>query len=320
VTALPRVLVADDSEAMRALVVEWLASEAYEVVCADDGPSTMAAVEKTSPDVLLVDHDMPGFGGIEVCRRLRQDPTRHLLPIVMVSGFGEVTNRVAALDAGADDFLGKPIERSELVARVRSLVRLNSARARLEDARRVVFALARAVEAKDLFTVAHAERVSDQTGEMAEHLGLDSAEIAQMRAGALIHDIGKIVVPDSVLNKAGPLTEEEFENVKRHCTVGSEIVAPLASQSTLVAIVRSHHERYDGAGYPDRLAGEQIALGARIVAICDAFDAMVYDRPYRHALSRSEANAVLAAGRNNQWDGRLVDVFLGAAVAGRVAS
>jgi putative two-component system response regulator len=190
------------------------------------------------------------------------------------------------------------------------MLRLKSTRDRLEDVRQVIFALAKAAEAKDRFTLEHAERVADSASELARRLKLAPEVVEQVRTGALIHDVGKLAVPDHILNKPGALTPDEFDVIKTHPVVGAEIVLPLASQRHLYAIVRNHHERYDGTGYPDRLAGEAIPLAARIVAVCDAYDAMVSLRSYRGAISHQEALATLARGRDEQWDRRVVDAFV----------
>jgi putative two-component system response regulator len=229
---------------------------------------------------------------------------------VVISNQDDISSRVAALEAGADDFLSRPIERNELIARVRSLLHLKSIHERLEDTRQVIFALANAAEAKDLFTQEHTERVADSASDLARRLNLGAATIEQIRTGALIHDVGKLAVPDHILNKPGPLTASEFALVRTHTLVGAEIVAPLTSQRDLVAIVRNHHERFDGGGYPDRLRGEAIPLAARIVAVCDAFDAMTNQRPYRPAMPYPRALSILKAGRGRQWDTALVDAFV----------
>jgi putative two-component system response regulator len=309
-TNAPCVVVAGNSAEGRHRIEGMLDGEPWRIVNAPDGQTVMDMVRRHTADIVLMESQMSGMDGFEVCRRVRRDGQNRLLPIVLISGFDDIANRVAALDAGADDFLSKPIERNELVARVRSLLRLKSMHDRLEDARQVIFALANAAEAKDLFTLEHTERVADSASELARRIGMPSDVIEQVRAGALIHDVGKLAIPDQILNKPGALTKAEFELIKTHTVVGAEIVSPLATQRHLVAIVRSHHERYDGAGYPDGLASEEIPLAARIVSVCDAYDAMVNQRPYRLALPNSIAVERLLAGSSSQWDKLLVDQFI----------
>lgn len=310
ITQAPCVLIAVGSEEQRSLIAGMLKNEPWQIVGASESEVVIELARAQRADLILLDAQMSGMDGFEICRRMRLDSGLRLMPVVLVSSLDDLDSRVAALDAGADDFLSRPLEQNEVVARVRSLIRIKSMRDRLEDVQHVILSLAKAAEAKDRFTVRHAERVSRSACDLALHVGLANDVIEQLRTGALIHDVGKIAVPDYVLNKPGPLTPAEFDLVKRHTVVGSEIIAPLASQAELRSIVRSHHERYDGHGYPDGLAGEKIPLTARIVAVCDAFDAMVNERPYRPAMPQEVALAKLLEGKDSQWDGRLVESFV----------
>jgi len=307
----PCVVVAGDSPESRGLIAGMLRDEPWHVIGAADSDTVMELIRARTADIVLMDSKLRGQDGTEVVRRVRRNSETRLLPVVLISPMDDIATRVAALEAGADDFLTRPLERNELRARVRSLLKLKTMRDRLEDARQVIFALANAAEKKDLFTVEHTERVADSASELARRLRLPADYVEQIRIGGLIHDVGKLAVPDSILNKPGPLTEQEFELVKTHTVVGAEIVAPLASQPNLVGIVRNHHERWDGCGYPDGLAGERVPFGARIVSVADAFDAMVSRRSYRLALPQAAAIACLLEGRDKQWDGRLVDEFVG---------
>jgi putative two-component system response regulator len=307
---MPCVVVGGGAAEARRHVAAMLRDEPWHIVGVADGDAVLELARSFTADIVLLESHQPGFDGYDICRRLRRTAENRLLPIVLMSALDDIGSRVAALEAGADDFLSRPLERSELIARVRSLLHLKSTHDRLEDARQVIFALAKAAEAKDVFTLEHAERVADHASELARSMRLAPDVVEQIRIGALIHDVGKIAVPDHVLNKPGALSGPELKVVKTHTQVGAEIVAPLAAQRHLVGIVRSHHERYDGAGYPDGLAGKAIPLAARMVAVCDAFDAMTNQRPYRAAMSQEDAVAALKAGRNKQWDGELVDAFV----------
>jgi putative two-component system response regulator len=309
-TKLPCVVVAGESAEGRQQITGILKDEPLHVIGASNGQTVIDLVRAHTADLVLMESQMSELDGLEVTRRVRRDASSRLLPIVLISGLDSITNRVAAIDAGADDFLSRPIERSELLARVRSLLRLKSLHDHLEDARQVIYALAKAAEAKDPYTLEHTERVADSASELAQRIRLSPDVIEQVRVGALIHDVGKLAIPDCVLNKPGPLTDEEFKLVKTHTLVGAEIVTPLASQRHLVSIVRNHHERYDGRGYPDHLAGTAIPLSARIVAVCDSYDAMVNQRPYRQAMPHADAITNLLAGRAAQWDASLVDAFV----------
>jgi putative two-component system response regulator len=206
--------------------------------------------------------------------------------------------------------MSKPVDRVELVARVRSALRLKSVYDSLDSAEHVIFALAAAVEAKDPFTEAHTQRVAESARRLGLSLGLSGSDLDALYRGGLIHDIGKIGVPDSILLKPGPLDASELTTMHLHPSIGANIVAPLRSGAALLPIIRHHHEHYDGSGYPDRLAGQSIPRLARIVSVCDAFDALINDRPYRSRKTPDEALSILRAGAHRQWDPEVVDVFI----------
>ena len=305
----PVVLVVDDHPLNLELIEGCLADVDCRVITATDGIEALELVKKDPPDLVLLDVMMPRMDGYEVCQRLKASPEGRLLPVVMVTALGQIADRVRGLEVGADDFIVKPIERVELVARVRSLLRVKQLYDRLDDAQRTIFALARAVEAKDSALESHTERVGMNARRIGEALGLGDDTLDDLLWGGVIHDIGKIGTPDSILLKPGPLTGDEFEIMKQHVFIGEEIARPLRSAHDLLPIIRNHHERIDGKGYPDGLAGDDIPLGARIVAICDAFDAMISDRPYRKGLTHADALATLTAGAGTQWDATLVGIF-----------
>jgi putative two-component system response regulator len=253
---------------------------------------------------------MPGMDGYEVVKRIKASPASRLLPVVMITSLDRTADRVRALESGADDYMTKPVDRVELVARVRSALRLKSVYDSLDSAEQVIFALAAAVEAKDPYTEAHTHRVAEAARRIGERLGLSASDLDTLYRGGLIHDIGKIGIPDAVLLKPGPLDAEELMTMHLHPIIGENIVAPLRSGAGLLPIIRNHHEHYDGNGYPDRLVGPRIPRLARIVSVCDAFDALVNDRPYRQRKSRDEAISVLRDGARHQWDPEVVDVFV----------
>ncbi len=303
------VLVVDDHPLNLELIEGCLADIDCRVITATDGIEALELVKRDHPDLVLLDVMMPRMDGYEVCQRLKASPEGKLLPVVMVTALGQIADRVRGLEVGADDFIVKPIERVELVARVRSLLRVKQLYDRLDDAQRTIFSLARAVEAKDSSLEAHTERVGMNARRVGQMLGLADDALDDLLWGGVIHDIGKIGIPDSILLKPGPLTVAEFETMKQHVFTGEDIARPLRSAHDLLPIIRHHHERIDGTGYPDGLAGENIPLGARIVAICDAFDAMISDRPYRRGLTHENALATLTAGAGTQWDAHLVGIF-----------
>jgi putative two-component system response regulator len=305
----PIVLVVEDDRANRVLLTHLLERAGYRPVTAEDGPSGLAAAFEIAPDVVLLDIGLPGMDGLEICRRLRADPRTVALPVVLLTGRTSVDDVVAGLDAGADDFLSKPFHEAELLARLRSARRLALVMAEMEGAQGVVAALANAVEAKDAITEHHCQRLAGLAHLLATAAELDPANIKAVVFGALLHDIGKIGVSDLILKKPSRLTPEEWVEMRRHPIIGEQICRPLASSREFAPIVRHHHERWDGLGYPDRLQGDEIPIGARIVGIVDAYDAITHDRPYREARSPEKAIAVLGIDAGRQFDPGLVERF-----------
>jgi putative two-component system response regulator len=307
---LPIVLVVDDGAANRELIEACLAEVDCEVRAAADGPSALRMIESRTPDLVLLDVQMPGMDGYEVCRRIKANPNCRLLPVVMITSLDRTEDRVRALESGADDYMSKPVERVELVARVRSALRLKAVYDSLDRAEQVIFALAAAVEAKDPFTEAHTQRVAESARRIGARLGVSDVELDALYRGGLIHDIGKIGVPDAILLKKGRLDPEEVLRMRAHPIIGESIVSPLPSGADLLPIIRHHHERFDGGGYPDGLRGDEIPQLARIVSVCDAFDALVNDRPYRPRRSVDEAIAILMDGAGTQWDRGVVEALI----------
>ena len=307
----PAVLVVDDVKANRELLDGLLERLGYEVREAADGQAALAALELAEPDLVLLDIEMPKIDGLEVCRRIKSDPRRRLVPVVLITARTDRATRLAGLEAGADDFLTKPFDAQELLIRTKVLLRDRSLNARLDAADNVLLAMARAVEARDLYTVHHAERVGVYAQQIAEAHGLVDEDLEIVYRGGVLHDLGKIAIRDAILLKPGSLTADEFTIMRSHPVEGEKICSPLRSTEHYVPIIRHHHERWDGAGYPDGLAGDSIPIGARMVAVADAWDAMVTDRPYRAGLPRDEAIRRLRAGAGTQWDDRFVRLFLG---------
>lgn len=303
------VLVVDDEELNRKLLRELLTSRGFQVEEAANGEEALRKAQRVNPDLVLLDVMMPRVDGLQVCRELKQDPRTQLIPIVLLTALSAVDDRVAGIEAGADDFLSKPFHQAELLARVRSLVRMKQLTDQLERTENILFAMAAAVEAKDPYTEGHLRRLEAYASQISAVLGLSAHLNTVIRYGALLHDVGKIGVPDAILHKPGKLTPKEFEIIKQHPAFGERICRPLRLGAEVGPIVRSHHEQWDGSGYPDGLAGEAIPLGGRIVAIADAFDAMTTDRPYRQALPIAGAIDELLQGAGAQWDPRLVKCF-----------
>ena len=306
------VLVADDEEAARRLLRRILEPAGYTVVEAASGTEALDQVASLRPDLIILDITMPDIDGVTVCARIKSDPATHLIPVVHITGMTTRNQRLAALAAGSDEFVAKPFDIEELLTRVRSLLRTKNLTDHLVSVEAVVVALARTVEARDNYTEKHLRRVADRSVEVARRMGMTEREIEGVRLGGLLHDLGKIAVPDGVLLKPGPLDRAEFALVRRHPEAGAEIVRPLRAFDGPEPAILHHHERFDGTGYPYGPRGEQIPLAARVVAVADSFDAMTTDRPYRAALSQAVAFQRLEDGRGEQWDPTAVDVFLSA--------
>jgi len=310
IAVAPEILIVEDDQANRALLRHILSTEGYRVTTADDGEAAVRIVATTRPDLVLLDVGLPSLDGFEVTRRLRGDLRLTTLPILLLTGRSGEADTVAGLNAGADDFIRKPVARGELLARIRSALRLRRALVGMEAAHAIVAALANAVEAKDGPTERHCERLAVLAARLGRRLQLPDAELDAVTYGALLHDVGKIGVPDHVLTKPGVLTDEEWILIRRHPEIGERICAPLQSFAAFGPIIRHHHERWDGDGYPDRLRGRDIPLGARIVGIVDAFDAITHDRPYRPARPLEQALQELRSVAGRQLDPELVPVFL----------
>ncbi|HLX33998.1 MAG TPA: HD domain-containing phosphohydrolase [Candidatus Limnocylindrales bacterium] len=312
----PRVLVVEDDVANRALLTHLLTRAGYEALAVSDGRDGLRAALEDHPSLVLLDVELPGMNGFDVCRALRADPRTVALPIILLTGRSSGGDVVAGLDAGADDFLRKPYDQAELMARVRSVLRLADAMAEIDGAHGVIAALANAVEAKDAITEQHCQRLASLAHRLGTAVELEPAALRALTFGAMLHDIGKIGVRDEILTKPGPLTREEWADMRMHPLIGERICEPLALSRAFGPIIRNHHEHWDGGGYPDGLRGDRIPVGARIVGVVDAYDAMVHARPYRPARDPEVALAELRRGAGRQFDPGLVPVFVQLILAG----
>ena len=283
------VLVVDDEQPNVALLVRLLTAEGYEVHAAFDGESALVAIERHSPVLILLDVQLPGLDGFEICRRVKQIPETRLIPVVMVTGLQARDDRIAGINAGADDFLLKPFDVGELQARVRSLLRLKRYTDELDSAETVILSLALTVEARDAYTEGHCHRLASYATALGEDLSLADDALSALHRGGYLHDVGKIGIPDAVLQKPGKLTDDEVDLMKQHTVIGERLCGNLRFLRPVRSIVRHHHERLDGSGYPDGLRGDEIPLLAQIVGIVDVYDALTSARSYRSALSPDEA-------------------------------
>jgi putative two-component system response regulator len=305
-----KILIVDDESAARAALETLLRREGFEVRDASDGATALVECANFRPDLILLDILMPGMNGFEVCRRIKATPETRLTPVVLITGLSTTEDRIEGINAGAEDFLSKPIDFNELLARTRSLLKLKQFTDELENAETVLFTLAESIEARDPYTRGHCERLAQMSSRLGTRLALPEEHIRALRWAGTVHDIGKVVVPDAILLKPGPLTAEEMAVMRKHSVVGERICAPLRSFRLVTPIIRHHHEKRDGSGYPDGLRGEEIPLTARILQLADVYDALTTDRPYRTAVPSEEALQIMDdEAKLGWWDQELFDKF-----------
>jgi putative two-component system response regulator len=290
-TPSPLVLVVDDEAGNREVLTRVLQRRDYEVQAVGDGEAALAWIERASrlPDLVLLDVLLPGIDGFTVCRQIKANALTRLVPVVLLTGLEAKQHKIEGINAGADDFLTKPVQMEELAARATSLIRLKRYTDDLESAESVILSLALTVEARDPYTEGHCQRLAAYSSALGHALGLDRDAIAALYRGGYLHDVGKIGVSDAILLKASPLTSDEYRQMQAHTVIGERLCGELRSLRAVRGIVRHHHERLDGTGYPDGLRGDDVPLTAQIVGVVDAYDAMTTTRPYRKALSESHA-------------------------------
>lgn len=306
-----RVLCVDDNRMNRDLVASALQEAEMHLLLAENGAEALEILERESVDVVLLDLIMPVQDGTATLKALRADPRWEFLPVIVLTSHRNSAMRQEAIVTGADDFISYPLNRLELVTRIHSLLRIKQFHADLEQTQNVICALALALEAKDRYTRGHSQRVGDLARTFALHVGLSQRQAETIRTAGLLHDIGKIAVPEKLLNKQGPLTRDEFLRVIDHPVIGEEMVRPLATLAAVLQLIRHHHERYDGRGYPDGLAAEHIPYEVRLLSIVDAYDALTSHRSYRPApLTHEAAIATLRREANGgKWDPQMVEQF-----------
>lgn len=297
----PKILIVDDHPASRMTAVALLSVEGYEVLEADSGASALEIVMHSQPDLILLDVMMPGMDGFEVCRRLKQDEQTRLIPVIFITALSDRQSRIKGIEAGGDDFLSKPFDRLELAARVKSLVRQKRLNEDLDHAEQVLFSIARAIESRDPNTGDHCDRLVGLGKAFGEYLNLSRTQMRNLQWGSYLHDIGKVGIPDAVLMKTGKLTAYEWEVMQQHVLIGEKICQPLRTMRGVIPIIRHHHERWDGSGYPDALAGNNIPYLAQVFQIIDIYDALTSERPYKRALTKHEAIQVIIEETNQGW-------------------
>lgn len=306
-----RVLIVDDDSMHRALEQEILQPPKYAVTEASSGAEALQLLVTQSFDVVLLDKRMPGMDGDEVCRRIRNELKLELLPVIMVTGNRGSNELSCSLGAGANDFIGKPYFPQELIARLDCAVNRKRLTDQLDSSESMLFALARMVEAKDKNTGDHCSRLAHISVVLGMAIGLEPEYLMALRRGGVLHDIGKLGIPDSILLKPGKLTEDEWLVMRRHPEMGARLVKDLKSMQLTLPIIRHHHERWDGEGYPDGLAGKSIPLLARVFQIADIYDALTNERPYKPAMPREQVIRILEEEADMGWrDPELIVVFL----------
>jgi putative two-component system response regulator len=315
------VLVVDDVPANAQLLERLLTREGYLVHTARDGETALADVARMSPDLVLLDVVLPGLDGFEVCRRLKADPATHLIPVVLVTSLDERENRLRGIRAGANDFLTKPIDVQEVRARTQSLVRLKRCTDDLESAESLILDLALTIEARGAYTEGHCSRLARYATALGQQLHLGPDDLNALHRGGFLHDIGEVGIPDAILLKPAALTHAEYEIVKGHTVIGDAFCRELRSLRAVRPIVRHHHERLNGTGYPDGLRGDAIPLLAQIIAVVDVYDALTTVRPYKSALPAERAyQQLLVEVEHGWWRRDLVEEWIALAESRRLTS
>ena len=323
-----RLLVVDDNpEVLR--LMRLLLSDEFDLDFASSGEAALAVLRSRAPDLVLSDVMMPGMDGQTLCRKIKADSALAHIPVILVTARTGSEMLVEGIEAGADDYIAKPFDSTELRARIRSMLRMRQAEAELAlvnqnlkvrttdlvERQRTLFlsmikSLVSALDAKDRYTRDHSTRVTEFTLKIAERMGLNEREMKDLELASILHDVGKIAVPEKILNKRARLTEEEFVYIKQHPVVGENILKPIIELQQVANVVRHHHERYDGLGYPDGLKSIEIPIGSRIMAVADAYDSITSDRPYRNADSHNSAVKEIIKCSGGQFDPEVVGFFL----------
>jgi len=317
------ILIVDDEPFGRETLESILEPEGYDLVMAENGYQAIEKALAVQPDVILLDVMMPGMNGFEVCRRIRSEKQLAEIPILFLTALDDRQSLLSGLEAGADEFISKPFDRYELRARLLGITRLNrfqklsEERSNLEQAHTELKAAydatiegwSRAMDMRDRETEGHTQRVTQLTLKLAEAAGIDQNELVQVRRGALLHDMGKLGIPDAILLKPAKLTDEEWELMHKHPQLAYDMLQPIEYLRPALDIPYCHHEKWDGTGYPRKLKGEEIPLSARIFAIVDVWDALTSDRPYRPAMQKEEVFKYLQDQSGKHFDPQVVELF-----------
>ena len=304
--ARSRILLVDDEPLNLKLMEGLLGPCGYELYRAENGREALYIINNVDIDLVLLDIMMPGMDGFQVCRSIKANDETRMTPVILITALDDVETKIKGIEAGADDFIARPPNKPELIARVKSLLKIKMLNSNLTGIENVLFSLANSVEAKDSYTQGHVDRVSAMALSIGKRMRLSPTELEALRLGGALHDIGKMGIPEEILNKPGPLTEKEWAVMKTHTDIGYKICLPLKKNlGKALDVIRHHHEKLDGSGYPDGLRGSEISITARIMAVADIYDALSTDRPYRKAMSKSKALEIL---REEMMEGKLDQV------------
>jgi putative two-component system response regulator len=307
----PSILVVDDLPSNLELMEAVFMKEGFTVYTALGASDAIEKFQSCPVDLAVLDVMMPGIDGFELCCRLKDISGKRFFPVILLTALSDKKSKLKGIESGADDFISKPFDTTELLMKIKSLLKVKSLNEDLDHSENIIMTLAVAMEARDPYTKGHSSRVSKIASDFVVYLGLSDKDHKEMNKAGILHDIGKICLSESLLRKPGPLTKEEVEMIKTHTILGEELCRPLVSMRKILPAIRHHHERWDGMGFPDGLAGEDIPLMARILSIVDSFDAMVSVRPYRDRRSvRTTIDTMTSEQHSGQWDSELLSYFL----------
>ena len=306
------ILVVDDELTVRETLEDYLTTYGYRIVTAASAEAALEVLERSAVDLILTDVHMQSMSGVELCARLKGEARFQFTPIVLLTAHTDLEARVAGLVAGADDFFAKPVEFAELRTRVAVLLRVKALLDQREQAENVIKTLGETIEARDPYTGGHCQRLARYALALGRALGVDEPLLKALWLGGFLHDLGKVAVPDRILLKPGRLDLDERRIIQTHPAIGVEMVQSMQTLAGVRPIIRHHHERYDGSGYPDGLRDQAIPLGARIMAVVDVYDALRTARPYKAAWSHEHAVAILLRETEaGAWDPQIVTTFIG---------
>lgn len=316
----PTILVTDDDPKNLKLMKATLGLMGYRVMACDSGAGALSVIRETPPDLVILDVMMPGMDGFEICKRIKSREGTRQIPVILLTALNDRDSKIKGIESGADDFISKPPDKSELLARIKSLINVKNLNRRLASFENILFSIANTVEAKDRYTRGHIRRVADLAVSIGKSFGMAREELESLWVGGILHDIGKIATPLEILNKPGTLDDEERNIMRQHPHTGYLICHPLKKNlKYALDIIRHHHELLDGTGYPDMLKGAEISPAVRIMVAVDIFDALTTDRPYRKALKRDEAFGILdSMVSKNKIDAKVVEALKKAEIKGGV--